>query len=289
MKRLETTAQPVPSGPTAAFTLIELLVVIAIIAILASLLLPSLGRAKQKAQGVHCMNNLKQMALAWLSYSDENQGRLPPNDAGVQRDPDRTWVAGSLDLNNSADNTNQWFLTHSLLWPYLRSVAVWKCPADNSSSQIGSQIYPRARSFSMNCWLNTYVNGQIDSLTSSAPVPFKVIRRMSDMIVPPPSRIFVFLDERAESINNGSFGVDMTGADPFDPQRFQIWNWPAYYHHGAVALAFADGHGELHKWRDARTAPPPAPTWSPGTQHTPSPGNQDIQWLQERATCRADQ
>jgi prepilin-type N-terminal cleavage/methylation domain-containing protein/prepilin-type processing-associated H-X9-DG protein len=265
---------------TGAFTLIELLVVIAVIAIVAALLLPTLGKAKAKGDNAVCMNNLKQLQTAWIMYSDANNGWLAPN-RGIT-ETNQSWVWGWLNMENSPDNTNTTYLRESLLSPYGASAfGLWKCPADKSLSMHGGTSYPRVRSMSMNSWMGSYH-------ADGTPVPWrgspqgKVFRKMSDIAKPSPSMAFVFIDEREDSINDSYFAVGMNGFGG-DGSEFVIVDYPASYHNNAGSLSFADGHTEFKKWMDPRTMPPlrrgEILEW-----YVNSPNNPDVRWLQERST-----
>jgi len=265
-----------PSAGRYGFTLIELLVVIAIIAVLAGLLLPALSRAKAQAQGVICAGNLRQMSLSWLLYADDNRDRIPPNEHVVHG----TWVRGSLDnAVPRPDNTNVLNLMNSHLWPYHRTLGIWRCPSDKSVSRHGGQNLARVRSISM----NSHLNSRTDAWDNTDQYPFKIFRRVGDMTVRGPSGIFVFLDEREDRINNGYFGVEMSGFEPRVPAALRLIDFPGSYHNGAANVAFADNHMERKRWQDKRTVPPllKAKNLVPIAS---SPDNMDVIWLQERST-----
>ena len=141
-----------PADQAGGFTLIELLVVIAIIAILASLLLPALSKAKVKAHAVKCMSNQKQLTLAWIMYADDNRDRVPPNvSGGMSRGG---WVDGWLDWSpGTTDNTNTVFLTNAKIGPYTKNVGIYKCPADIFQCVVAGRSYDRVRSVSMNSFI----------------------------------------------------------------------------------------------------------------------------------------
>ena len=249
-----------------AFTLIELLVVIAIIAILAALLLPALAKAKAKAESVACSNNIQQLTLAWILYAEDYGDRLV-NNHGVQETQARrhTWANNVEDWQRSDDNTNLVYLTGSELGPYAgRSTRIYKCPSDREPAPNG----PRIRSMSMNALV-----GDPGELTNRFNPLYLQFYKAAE--VRTPSGIFVFLDDHADTLNDGFF---------MNRLEDTAWgNLPGSYHNGAANLSFVDGHQESHRWLVPATIRPILRTKIATFPAAPAA---DFDWLKARTSLK---
>jgi prepilin-type N-terminal cleavage/methylation domain-containing protein/prepilin-type processing-associated H-X9-DG protein len=280
IKAMKNKATNLPTAKT-GFTLIELLVVIAIIAILAAMLLPALSAAKKKAQAISCLNNYKQLTLAWHMYGNDNNDNLVPNSdrkANVAYQPGwifsgpgfcMDWSAG-----NNSYNTNTSYLTDltkgAMMGDYVgKSVGIFHCPADNVLSPAQRSFDHRVRSVAMDGAIgsgNKFYAGQSW---------FYNVKKFSDMHTPSPTDTWLFTDEHPDSIDDGTFYTDPTG------KAFTtLIELPGSNHGGGSGISFADGHSELHRLHSGVTPVNGGGTWaaSTWTSHNISDAA-DISWF----------
>jgi prepilin-type N-terminal cleavage/methylation domain-containing protein/prepilin-type processing-associated H-X9-DG protein len=266
----------------AGITLIEMLVVIAIIAVLATMLLPVLAKAKGTSQSVQCLGNSRQLILAWTLYADDHDGRLAPNTT------ERTggWVSGSLSFDVvHPDNTNWAWLVEpafAKLGPYMVDPRIVRCPSDQSRIRLrdGRKV-DRVRSVSMNLAVG------LDS-ADRWPVEnaaWRVFKTAAQITRPAPSDLWVFVDEHPDSIDDASFTMHLQRGGT--PSYF--YSWPARFHGQGASFSFADGHALKHRWVDSRTLHDNLycgclSSYARQGYFTRCPNNPDLAWLQERTS-----
>jgi prepilin-type N-terminal cleavage/methylation domain-containing protein/prepilin-type processing-associated H-X9-DG protein len=273
-----------PEQNRPGFTLIELLVVIAIIAILAAMLLPALSRAKQKSQSVACINHLKQLITAATLYSGDFRDFWPLNNAGdaglnlinppASHVP-QVWAEGR-EGSNLDELTADGMVSDriSLLAPFLKSKVVFRCPGDKPR-KINNKFVTLPRSYGMNAyvgWNAAPHSGMPNSQT------YRVYRKTS--VTQPAPLVFVFGEIHPSSLCRPMFGINMDGQT--------LYHVPGNYHGQLSNFSFADGHTEMHRWRDSQfNNPNPAPDWHSHTANTVRPSSlSDLNWLKTHATRR---
>jgi prepilin-type N-terminal cleavage/methylation domain-containing protein/prepilin-type processing-associated H-X9-DG protein len=287
MKPLSQARRP-SSGATAegAFTLIELLTVIAIIAVLAAIILPSLSQARERSHGVACLNNTRQLSIAWQLYSDDHDGILPYN-LSLSTSSLRTnlnWVNNVLSWDLSSDNTNLDTITQASMGLYvLDTTSIYRCPSDQtlSSMQAAAGWTQRIRSYSMNAMVGNAGAFSLNGYNVNNP-GYRQFFKLEQILSP--GQIFVFLDENPYSIQDGSFldrdpAASTSGWGSSSVFSSQWLHLPASYHNRAATFSFADGHAQLHRWQQPSTAVSGVVSLPVVLPSTPSDADEDFEWV----------
>jgi prepilin-type N-terminal cleavage/methylation domain-containing protein/prepilin-type processing-associated H-X9-DG protein len=232
------------------FTLIELLVVIAIIAILAGMLLPALSKAKSKGRSIACLNNVRQLQSAWHMYTFDHNDIMPPNftapDGEMVKSDLGSWVVGNAQTDTNVSNVQS-----GVLYSYVNGAAVYRCPADKSTVR-GQPSLLRARSYSLDCWLNN--DG---TRTGNPPINFVPYLKKKISELRNPAQIFTFIDEHEKSIDQGAFVVVFPEVAAMPAYANNWAKTPSDRHNQGCSASFADGHVVPWRWKSPKRFSPP--------------------------------
>lgn len=249
-----------------AFTRVDAAGLVLAGALLAGALAPLHATQQSASHSAVCQANLGRLQAAFDQFCSDNQGVLP-----YSQSSSTTWVRGWMDRLPDATNTS-YLLDgkYAQLGPYVADVRVFKCPSDLSYVKSGTNSYSRVRSYSMSCAINNPAGGWIPNS----------YQKLSEIVDPPPSKIWAFIDEHPDSINDGMFGFIL----PATPADTAWFDWPANHHDRAGSLSFVDGHTELHRWQDKISLSPTR--YAPAQTRLSSPNSADVSWLAERTIGR---
>lgn len=255
------------------FTLIELLVVVSIIALLVSILLPALSKAREAGKRAVCLNNVRSLAVIWMMYADDNNDHLvnamtaPLQEYAIDKFRWHTGNPGFYDYFHGPswvgwydDKSNLEAQIQTIeigtLYPYSEALQIYRCPTGKQGE---------VRTYSIGDSMNGYDGSDFWNEGGVPLTRLSSIRR--------PSERMVFIDEGSATPESWTVC----------PDRDSWWDAVPLRHSNGTTLSFADGHSDYHRWIDERTIAL-AKDAEAGLFQSPSepqPDNEDLMYMQK--------